>query len=399
MKTVLAMPDGNWLAHVSRALEIAKELRKNGFNVIFAGNGEYMKLPLSNNFEIRTVFSLSKERTLAVSVSGRANYCDFSIADECIKEELKLYDEIKPDLVLNDFRLTLSTSCEIAKIPMVSLFNASWTNYYSVKIRCPEHTFLPGLVGQSIANYIAPPVKNFIIRFDVIPINRVRKKYGLIAKINLWDVFRGNLNLITDIPEYGPTKNLPPDFHYIGPVVWEPEIESPAWLKLIDPNRPCIYFTMGSSGLSKFFQNAIDLFGNTDYQCILTTAGMAYFDSLPSNFYICDYAPGSEIMKISDMVVCHGGNGTIYQALTYGVPIIGIPMVHDQEFNLDRIVELGVGIHLSELKFKLENLRNAVNNVLNDAKYKENALKYAKILSSYNAKKAGAELIKTFMSS
>lgn len=397
MKTILVMPDGNWLSHVSRTLEIAIELRKKGFNVVYAGSGEYLKLPLSNDFEIKNIFSISKERVLGVSRSGRVNWYNFSLANECVKEELKLFDEIKPDLVLNDYRLTLSTSCEIAHIPLAVTLNAAWTNYYSVKFRCPEHFFLPKLVGQKVANYLVPPIKDFFIWFDVMPINQVRKKYSLQFKRNIWDVFQGDLNLLTDIPEYGPTNNLPANFHYIGPVLWEPQIDLPEWYNFIDRNKPCIYFTMGSTGYPKFFQEAIELFGNTEYQCILTTAGMANFDSPPSNFYICDYAPGSEIMKIADMVVCHGGNGTIYQALSKGVPIIGIPTMHDQEFNLDRVTNLGVGLQLSELKYKPEDLKKAVRNVLNDIRYKENALKYAEILRLYNAPKKGAELIKAYI--
>ena len=45
MKRILVMPDGNWLAHTSRPFEIAKVLRDMGHEVIFAGEGPYMKLP------------------------------------------------------------------------------------------------------------------------------------------------------------------------------------------------------------------------------------------------------------------------------------------------------------------------------------------------------------------
>jgi MGT family glycosyltransferase len=397
MKTILVMPDLNWLSHTTRTLQIAIELRNNGFNVIYAGNGEYMKLPLENGFEVREIYSITHERVLAVSRSGRLNWYNSSCADKCIQAELKLFDEIKPDIVFNDFRLTLSTSCEIAHIPLVVTLNAAWTNYYTIKIRCPEHFFLEKLVGRKIGNYIIPYLKEFFAWYDAQPINRIRKKYGLVKKNNIWDIFAGDLNLLIDIPEYGPTNNLPNNFHYIGPMVWEPNIDLPEWYNSIDRNKPCIYFTMGSTGYPKFFQEAIDLFGNTDYQCIITTAGMAHFDSVPSNIYICDYAPGNEIMKIADLVVCHGGNGTIYQALSNGVPIIGIPTMHDQEFNLDRVIELGAGIQLSELKYKPENLKKAIHNVLNNNQYRKNALKYAEILKSYNAPKKGAELIKSFV--
>jgi len=42
---MLVMPDGNWLAHTSRPLEVAKLLRKIGHDIVFAGEGNYMELP------------------------------------------------------------------------------------------------------------------------------------------------------------------------------------------------------------------------------------------------------------------------------------------------------------------------------------------------------------------
>ena len=197
-------------------------------------------------------------------------------------------------------------------------------------------------------------------------------------------MWRGNLNLIVDTPDYGPTEELPDSFQYIGPIVWEPDIAPPPWLDRLDPDRPTVYFTMGSTGYPHFFELAVELFGDSEYQGVMTTAGMAQFDKLPDNFFAADYAPGSALMERSDVVVCHGGNGTIYQALGHGVPIIGIPTMHDQEFNLDRVVALGAGIHLSELRFRPEHLEQAVQEVLANGSYREGARRQQAGLGQFN---------------
>jgi len=129
----------------------------------------------------------------------------------------------------------------------------------------------------------------------------------------------------------------------------------------------------------------------------MTTAGMADIQHIPDNFYVVDYAPGSKIMEKSDLVVCQGGNGTIYQAMSQGVPIIGIPTMHDQEFNLDRVESLGIGIHLSELKFKPAHLVEAVEKILSEESYKKNALQYKNILERYNGPSKGAQLIDSYL--
>lgn len=394
---ILAMPDGNWLSHTSRVFEVARRLREAGHEVVFAGEGQYMRLPREADFRVVPVETLDPDRVLACSRSGRANWYDYPRVKSCVEAELAVFAEEAPDLVLGDFRLSLSTSCELAAVPLAVILNAAWTDYYTVRIRAPEHLAVTRIAGRTATSLLAPSIKQLILWVDSRPFNRFRRERGLPARRNIWDVWRGDLNLIVDIPEYGPTRDLPESFHYIGPILWEPDTPPPPWLDRLDPDRFTIYFTMGSTGYARFFEQAAEIFGGTDYQCVMTTAGMAELDEVPDNFFVADYAPGSRIMARSDVVVCHGGNGTIYQAMTHGVPIIGIPTMHDQEFNLDRVEDLGLGIHLSELSFRPEHLADAVAQIARDPRYKSCAAEYREILSRYDGPRTGAELISAYL--
>lgn len=395
-KRILVMPDGNWLSHTSRPFEIAKVLREMGHEVIFASDGEYMKLPSDAGFQVIPIVTIDPDRVLACSRNGRVNWYDYNLISRCVSAELELFDQLHPDLILTDFRLPLSTSCEMAEIPLAVTLNAAWTNYYNVRVKPPEHLAVTRILGKRLTNFVVPWLKDLIVTMDARPFNKFRQRHGLSSFHNIWDVWRGDLNLMVDIPEYGPTKDLPSDFHYIGPIVWEPDTAVPPWLGQLDPARPTLYFSMGSTGNVRFFQQAIEIFGDTEYQCLMTTAGMVELSHLPENFYVVDYAPGSSLLEKSDLVICHGGNGTIYQAMQQGVPIIGIPTMHDQEFNLDRVEDLGIGIHLSELQFKPEHLVEAVEKILEDNKFKDNALHYMKILAGYDGARRGAALIQAF---
>jgi MGT family glycosyltransferase len=396
-KRILVMPDGNWLSHTSRPFEIAKLLREMGHELIFASEGDYMKLPRDAGFTVLPIITIAPDRVLACSRNGRVNWYDYKLIKECVSAELQLFEQIQPDLVLTDFRLPLSTSCEMAGIPLAVILNASWTNYYTVPVNAPEHLAITRMLGKRLTNLITPWVKGFIVTVDARPFNQFRRQQSLEPHGNIWDVWRGDLNLIVDIPEYGPTEKLPPNFHYIGPIVWEPETAVPPWLEQLDPQRPTLYFSMGSTGYARFFEQAIEIFGDTEYQCLMTTAGMADLSETPNNFYVVDYAPGSKLLAKSDLVVCHGGNGTIYQAMAQGVPIIGIPTMHDQEFNLDRVVDLGIGIHLSELKFKPAHLQSAVEQILTNPQFKKNARHYQQVLANYDGPQTGAKIIDDFI--
>lgn len=56
----------------------------------------------------------------------------------------------------------------------------------------------------------------------------------------------------------------------------------------MDSGRPTIYITMGSSGYPRFFKQAVEIFGSSKYQCIMTTGGMIDFTDIPDNFYVED---------------------------------------------------------------------------------------------------------------
>ena len=78
-KRILVMPDGNWLSHTSRPFEIAKVLREMGHEVIFASDGEYMKLPRDADFQVIPIVTIDPDRVLACSRNGRVNWYDFNL--------------------------------------------------------------------------------------------------------------------------------------------------------------------------------------------------------------------------------------------------------------------------------------------------------------------------------
>jgi UDP:flavonoid glycosyltransferase YjiC (YdhE family) len=141
---------------------------------------------------------------------------------------------------------------------------------------------------------------------------------------------------------------------------------------------------------------AVESFADTDYQVIMTTGGRAALPDLAENFFVTDYAPGSKIMAKSDVVICHGGNGTIYQGMAQGVPIIGIPQFHDQEYNLNRVTDLGLGRGLNGSNIQPRDIKDAVDAVLSQKSYREKAAAFKRLVSRYNGPATGAGLIDRF---
>lgn len=97
----------------------------------------------------------------------------------------------------------------------------------------------------------------------------------------------------------------------------------------------------------------------------------------------------------ADVVVCHAGNGTTYQALQAGKPIIAWPSVADQQWNARRQAELGVGLTLPAPTPQA--LRRAVREVLDDPDYRAAAQDLQRVLEGYDGPRTAAQLIDRFI--
>lgn len=63
--------------------------------------------------------------------------------------------------------------------------------------------------------------------------------------------------------------------------------------------------------------------------------------------------------------ITHGGTNGIYEAIYHGVPMVGIPMFADQPQNMIHVTEKGAAVAVDFNFMKSEDLRDAVNAVIN----------------------------------
>ncbi len=57
----------------------------------------------------------------------------------------------------------------------------------------------------------------------------------------------------------------------------------------------------------------------------------------------------NSILPFAKVMICHGGNGTIYQALAHGVPVLGITSMFEQEWNMQQVRQHGLGESVNDL--------------------------------------------------
>ncbi len=358
---MLVIGDSISLAHVGRAMVAARLLTSAGCKVTFATGPAHQALARQEGFEPREIHCESPARAIAAIRRG-SHIFDLETVERYVAADLALIDNLAPDWIVADFRLSLNISCELARMPYWNIVNGYMTHYYSAPQSPPQTFPVTRLLGNRLSQRFFPVLKRQVLRYYAHNFNRSRKRHGLNPAGDMFRIMESpHGNLIADLPEFIPCDNLPSHFRYIGPLIWEPNVPEPEWLDRLDPSRPSVYLTMGSTGEGGMFRQAVSASVQAGYQVLTTTAGQV--DELPPEVFAVQYAPGSVLARRSVATICHGGSLTIYQSLAEGVPVVAIPTFHDQETNAERLEATGLGWPLRPRGWTAADLLAAVDRV------------------------------------
>jgi UDP:flavonoid glycosyltransferase YjiC (YdhE family) len=136
-------------------------------------------------------------------------------------------------------------------------------------------------------------------------------------------------------------------------------------------------FSVGQAGLSLFREKRV-------------TTG----DEIPDNVLLCDNVPQLEVLKRADLFISHAGMNSTSEAIKYGVPMICIPLNGDQPLVASRVCdELELGRRLDPMRLSVDEIGDAMDEVIGDAKYRDRVGEVAKVSAKYNGVAVGARLI------
>jgi len=397
MSTILFFPYSYELGTTISLVDIAITLRKYGHDCIFAGEGYYMSLAKSHKFKIVNISEVDFDTYRKHIDGGNIDFHTVLTIRKHVKEEIKLYELIKPNLIISQARTTPAISARLANIPLISVTIAFLTKYYGLPLVVPETfsiyplTKIP-LLGRYI-NSNADKVVRFKSLISVRPYNKVAKEYGLKPFKDMYELYAGTL--MTLVPEFNKMfpfiNNYPKDVYvFTGPILHHRHFKTPKWFmehKRIDGQY--LYLSMGTSSRELYpevLRRLLRIYGNRKgYFVITNTCDLIkniekeLTDNV-SNFIITKTAPAELMLKLADLTITHGGKNTIYHSLINGVPIFGIPQQAEQEINLRRVKELNLGDYILSKDFKRssdEILFEKINKVLNNKIIEKNVLTIA----------------------
>jgi UDP:flavonoid glycosyltransferase YjiC (YdhE family) len=195
--------------------------------------------------------------------------------------------------------------------------------------------------------------------------------------------------------DYARANPLGPTWHRLDSTVRAPDTTWDLPEHLAERDGALIYLSLGSLGSADvgLMQRLVDLLATTEHRVIVSKGPLADRIVLHDNQTGEGFLPQPAILPQVDLVITHGGNNTVTEALHHGKPMIVLPLFWDQVDNAQRVDETGFGRRLQTYAFRDEELTDAIDELLADGALATRlATMSARIRSSSGTTRA-AELI------
>jgi UDP:flavonoid glycosyltransferase YjiC (YdhE family) len=336
------------LSHYTRCLEIAEEL-KDDYDVQFKASEKYAAFIEGAGFQVFHCDEFDAGKVLECSQRFDFSWLNQKDLERIFLSQVNILRALKPAFVIGDMATTLAMAAKFTNTPFVSVINAYMSKFYKFCRNVPPshvgHQYLK-LLPEKVAEGITRMAERSAMGRVQEPFNNIRKKYNLpLNKIYL-DELEGDLTLLCDLPELFPQKKLPSKMAFFRPLYFKnsAQAEEEA-INFIHsrPGKKNILISFGSTGdFNKiaFIKSAVF----SDFNFIISGN---YPDGLSGvNVFCRRFINNCSILPSIALMICHGGNGTIYQALSYGVPVLAVPVIFEQYWNVEALKRLGLGEEL-----------------------------------------------------
>lgn len=174
---------------------------------------------------------------------------------------------------------------------------------------------------------------------------------------------------------------LPPNRMAVRATGWSEQADLPAVLTGT-ARRPRVYITLGTMAYG-----AVDVLRRAILETaahevdVVVAAGPdgdpSLLGELPANVHVARFLPQPDVLARVDLIVHHGGAGTMLGALENGVPQLVLPQGADQPFNAELVANAGAGRTLTNDEQAPGAIGAAVGALLADGPERETAKKYA----------------------
>ncbi|HEX2388364.1 MAG TPA: nucleotide disphospho-sugar-binding domain-containing protein, partial [Solirubrobacterales bacterium] len=267
-------------------------------------------------------------------------------AGEAAEAMLPLLEEFDPDVVVSDI-LTLAPSlaAELHGVPRATLIP------HLYPVHDPGMPFFgmgagPPRTGVGRAAWRAAlPILETGLRLGRRELNETRTRIGLPPQDRFHGGISDRLVIVGTFPQLEYPRAWPAEAVLTGPLEFElphPDIELPGGGGPLVLVASSTAQDPGCDLIRRCFEGLAD----EPVRVIATTNGHRPEEPIdvPPNGMLVDWLSYSQVMAASDLIVCHGGHGTLARALALGKPLLVSPSVGDMAENAERVAWAGAGL-------------------------------------------------------
>jgi MGT family glycosyltransferase len=126
-----------------------------------------------------------------------------------------------------------------------------------------------------------------------------------------------------------------------------------AWSPPWPSDSPAVLLSLSTTYMAQeaLLQRLVDALGTVDCHALVTTGRGLRSHPLvrvPDNVHVVESVPHGAVLPHVQLVISHGGHGTVVRALAAGVPVMVVPISRDQPDNAARVVHHGAGLKMSK---------------------------------------------------
>ncbi|MBI2722360.1 MAG: hypothetical protein HYX39_09315 [Bacteroidetes bacterium] len=342
-KRILVFPF-NLLSHYLRCIVLVNnQFNKDEYEILFLSSATYNHYLTEHGYGIFECEQFDAQKVMACSEKFDFSWLNKMDLERVLSSQISTISQLKPDIVIGDVAPTLKMAAEVTKVKYIALTNGYMTKHYAYA-RKLSRTHPAYKYSKKIPERYFSILTNFAesISFKIVhqPFKKLRKKYGLRRIDNYLLEMEGDENLICDDPKLFPQKNISSGYKLIGPLLYKVNKNEGTWLQDLPQKKPIIFICMGSTGNWK----GLNFLNNTFYsQYTIITAGDAKKELSANHIISRSFVNIEDVLNVSDLMICHGGNGTIYHGIIKGIYMLCLTSHFEQEWNVHALERFDYG--------------------------------------------------------
>ncbi len=299
------------LAETSRMVEIAKGVRDHAmagsvFDIHFISEGgDFEKLITDNGFSLTAVgVPLTPEKISHIAaVNDEEKFAPIYTKRELIKKieaDVACLRQLKPTAVITGSYVSIPVSCQVLRVPLVWTVQSTWFQSFFASGAGLTDQIKPVFLKRTADFFLFQSIRFWMWYCFIRGVNQAAKHFSVRRYKPIFSYFEGAITLVAEAVEFTGAK-LPPDYHYIGPLMSRQDYPLPDEIRDIPRDLPLVYFAMGSSGTYKVVSEIVRSFEGRPYQVIAPVKFILDRGApirVPNNVIVTDWLPAMEVNKL-----------------------------------------------------------------------------------------------------